>query len=751
VSSALARLLVIAALGTGLAIPASASALGPPTIESTAVTEVTATSANLGARINPNGLVTSYRFEYISEAAFRANVEAEPPKDGFNGASFAPPAGTPKVGASGLATVVQHLGSLTPATSYRFRLWLSNSAGTITGSDHAFASQETSLAFQLPDNRAWELVSPVDKNGGGIQGPGQIFGGGLDQAAAQGGAFTYSAATAFGDAPGAPPGSQYLATRTASGWSTQNVSTPLQAGAYGEDPDGVPYRLFSADLDKGLLYGGECQGEEAECGAGNPPSLAAGAPAGYANYYLRNSANGSFSALLGQGNVEESPLGPKSLLVSAVGAGPDLSHVVLASCAALTSNASEAPGECDPEEENLYEWSTAGLELLNLLPGESEGTPGAAIAASLGAISEDGSRVYWSLEGNLYLSEGDQSFQVDEAQGGGGSFQAASTNGSIAYFTRAGHLYRYSTSSHAVTDLTPSGGVTGVLGSSKDGSTIYYQDAAGLWRWHEGTLTKVAGGADATLASDYPPAIGTARVTPDGSHLAFLSDAPITGYENAGQTEAFLYGPPVGSSTPELFCVSCNPTGETATGAAVIPGAPPGGGSPLPYKPRALSADGTRVFFETTEKLAIQDTNAAPDLYQWEAAGAGSCGRVPGCVRLLSSGRSREGATFLDASADGSDVFFLTDGSLVGSDPGSIDAYDARVGGGLAEAPKPISCTGDACQVLPEAPEDPTPGTLTPSSGNQALAISNEKPKKKRHHKKRGAHHHKHQKGRRSR
>ena len=95
-----------------------------------------------------------------------------------------------------------------------------------------------------------------------------------------------------------------------------------------------------------------------------------------------------------------------------------------------------------------------------------------------------------------------------------------------------------------------------------------------------------------------------------------------------------------------------------------------------------------------------------------------SCTKPVGCVNLISSGRAEGGATFLDASDDGSDAFFLTDGSLVPSDPAPIDVYDARVGGGFP-SPRPIPCFGDACQPLPPEPEDPTPGTLrSQPSGN---------------------------------
>src|SRR6201999_2485292 len=108
-------------------------------------------------------------------------------------------------------------------------------------------------------------------------------------------------------------------------------------------------------------------------------------------------------------------------------------------------------------------------------------------------------------------------------------------------------------------DLTPLGGVVGVLGSSADGSYAYYQDGAGLVEWHAGSVTTVAAGADAALPTDWPPTTGTARVTPSGHALAFVSETRLTGYDNtdAGtgepDSEVFLWREGAG-----LTCVSCN-------------------------------------------------------------------------------------------------------------------------------------------------------------------------------------------------
>ncbi|HEV7518065.1 MAG TPA: hypothetical protein VGR07_17335, partial [Thermoanaerobaculia bacterium] len=440
-------------------------------------------------------------------------------------------------------------------------------------------------------------------------------------------------------------------------------------------------------------------------------------------------------------------LGPEKFGLRLAGATPDLGQVVLSSCAALTADAIEvaAPGGCDPASQNLYIWHGGGLTLLNLLPGETAGAPGAALAAQGGAIAADGSRVYWTRGGDLYLREGTETKQVDEAQGGGGTFETASSDGSVAFFAKAGHLFRYLAATGVATDLTPSGQVLGVLGAAADGSRVYYGSAAGLELWHEGTTTEVAPGPTAAAPGNYPPTTGTARVSADGAHLAFLSSAELTGYDNGGLQEVFLYGPPPGGGTPTLICVSCNPTGERPNGPASIPGAIANGTAPTAthaYKPRALAADGSRVFFDSGDSLAIQDTNSRPDVYEWEANGIGGCSRPGGCAGLLSSGRSPEASSFVDASAAGADVFFLTESSLVPSDPGSYDLYDARVNGGLPVPSTPIPCNGDACQSLPAAPEDPTPGTLVPNGGNPALHFAKQHAKhhKRKHHRKKHGH-----------
>lgn len=607
-------------------------------------------------------------------------------------------------------------------------------------------STVSSAAAGLPDGRGYELVSPVDKNGGGIATPGSLFGGGVFQASLSGDALTYSAATSFGGSQGSSGGNQYLSRRLSNGWGTEPLATAQLSGGYPSDPgSGVPYRLFATDLARGLLSNGKrCRGEETDCPVPNAPLPGSGAPAGYRNYYLRDNSNGAYQAVLSSADLAHTALGPEDFEVQFVGADAGLSDVVLSSCAALTADSEEAPGsegECDPAKQNLYLKSGSQLVAINFKPGESTAAPGARLAAAGGAIAAGGSRIFWTDGTALYLREGGET----ELIAAGGTFQTASEDGAVVLYTEAGHLYRQQLSG-GTTDLTPAGGVQGVLGASADASYVYYLGATGVALWHAGTTTAVAKAASAV---NYPPATGTARVTPDGRYLAFISNSPLTGYGNKGFNELFIFRAPEGASPGTLVCASCNPEGKAPKGPASVPGAVANGSTFQAYKPRVLSVAGTRVFFETPDPLIVTDTNGQRDVYQWEANGVGSCAKVGGCIGLISSGRDTDVANFLDASASGDDVFFVTDGSLVPNDPGAADVYDARVGGGFPVPEPPIPCIGDACQAIPGQPDDPALATTVPRvGGNPPLTITGKKKHraKKRHHRKK-----KHAKGTRRR
>ena len=210
----------------------------------------------------------------------------------------------------------------------------------------------------------------------------------------------------------------------------------------------------------------------------------------------------------------------------------------------------------------------------------------------------------------------------------------------------------------------------------------------------------------------------TARVSADGQALVFRSTRKLTAYDVQGPrcVKGIEAGSRAAGPCPEFYrfdyadksvsCLTCDPRGTT-------PGEPPRMTSVRPFGIKALlpeatlarnlSADGERFFFETGDSLVAADangsgclaqgSNACQDVYEWEAPGKGSCKKGSsayseqnqGCIYLISSGKSEEASFFGDADPEGENAFIFTYQQLVGQDEDALfDAYDARVGGGLA-------------------------------------------------------------------
>ncbi len=105
---------------------------------------------------------------------------------------------------------------------------------------------------------------------------------------------------------------------------------------------------------------------------------------------------------------------------------------------------------------------------------------------------------------------------------------------------------------------------------------------------------------------------------------------------------------------------------------------------------RAISEDGTRIVFTTSEPLSPAATNGLENAYEWHE----------GIVSLVSTGSDEEAVSVVVMSESGRDLFFRTVQGLVPQDTdGATDIYDARLGGGFPVALAPSQpCSGDACQ-----------------------------------------------------
>jgi hypothetical protein len=363
------------------------------------------------------------------------------------------------------------------------------------------------------------------------------------------------------------------------------------------------------------------------------------------------------------------------------------------------------------------------------------------------AASADGSQVYFTSR--AALTKGSYTGREEPSEEEGGAVPA-------------GDLYRFDVATGGLTDLTvdaedpadPDGAnVLGVVGSSNDGSYVYFvatgklatgalSGRPNLYVWH-GTSGAGSTSFIATLAaptetevknveamragprleyhSDIPdwssrPTESQAYVTPDGTHLAFMSVEPLTGYDNEGQAtgkpdhEVFEYS----AQTGQLACASCDAGGARPLGSAFIGAKLTERASTPFHQPRSMSDDGSRLFFSSPDPLVSGLPGGSVKVFEFEN----------GAAQLISGMGSGSDDEFLDASGSGGDVFIATRERLVPGDADELaDVYDARVDGGLPSPPTLPPCQGTVCQEPFTAPASfpapasasfTGPGNLTP-------------------------------------
>jgi hypothetical protein len=120
-------------LGAAALVTAPAALAAPPSITTAGVTDIQGISATLTGQIDPDGLATTYSFEYVSQASF----EADQP-NGFARAHSTPAASL--TAGSGERAVTAAIAGLAPATTYRFRIRAENADGPTVGGEASFST-----------------------------------------------------------------------------------------------------------------------------------------------------------------------------------------------------------------------------------------------------------------------------------------------------------------------------------------------------------------------------------------------------------------------------------------------------------------------------------------------------------------------------------------------------------------------------------------------------------------------------------
>jgi hypothetical protein len=694
------------------------------------------TEALIGGKVNPrNSGNATYWIEY---------------GPGGVGASFtnALPASKDANAGSGGQFVFdsRKITDLTPETKYHYRVVAENAIGKTLGDDISFETPgprqpiqgdcpnakirtETNSAA-LPECRAYEMTTEPEKNGADVNG--------AVTTSLDGNRVGYWSYVGFGDTKANNTASSYVGQRGTSGWTTRAMQPPYGTPGRGLDAPYLPFD-FSSDLSTAIVA----------------PIRGIAGQNGAANAVLQK-LDGS-TTWVTAATIEGAQIRGKYY----AGRSADASHVFF-----------ESPQEflAGVEGSQIWEWFDGRVSLVSKL---DNGTPiggvvgdgsNSSLSRTTGfygtlpqptVVSADGSRVFFN-SGYLYVREDGQHTRVvsvsqrtgSVGQPANANFLAAAVDGSIVYMNSGdrltddapsrGGLYSYNLETDEMHFISAKASVALV---SEDGKRVYFTSpkllvpGKGIEGSNNNLYTANDEGGDVAFIGTVRFGNGEAAIepyvnaTPDGDHFAFDSGTRLTAYDNAGHDEIYLYDANNGS----LRCVSCRPNGEPAEGDAALRIASVEGGAVSIGRPRALSGDGSRVFFEATDGLVPEDANSVRDVYEY----------YDGQVQLISSGTSAYSSQIIDNSPDGTNVFFTTRDSLVAQDidGGNKDIYDARVEGGFPSPPPPVSlCEGDACQGQAHgAPAYASPGTVSLAGrGNTDSRKKNCARKSKKQHSKCG-------------
>jgi len=637
----------------------------------------------------------------------------------------------------------------------------------------------TGASAQLPNCRAYELVTPPDSNGrllsdiAAFRDPYDLFP--AEPVSPSGNSFVFETGGSALPAPlggnGKVYGDRWETQRGPTGWQVVRHVTPSGAELPTPEPGGL-----SADHDYNFVFA-PLQAD----GISTNGSLTAEGEADYLG-----DPSGHFE-LTGVGS-----LGVERLVQGRY-ISPGGKHVIFS-----TGRSPAASGWCyhfhhppahicpvaklEPDAPPagtgaIYDREADGpTHVVSLLPGDV--TPAAGEEAFYQGAAADGSSVAFTigepLLGTLYIrvNNGAENAKTEKVSANPTTFGGISDDGRYLYYLSGvsegqrfrGDIHRFDTVTEE-DQVVNSSGDAEMVNVSADGSHVYFispsqldgsKGTAGernLYAWSGGSPEYVAtvdtadteGGvalnrwaqASAPSAEQRSgPGSATSRTTPDGSVIVFESHAQLTSYDNAGHSEIYRYD----NEDKSLICVSCNPDGTPASADAHLETMAPA--TVFALEPSTVihnvTNDGTRVFFESSEALVESDGDTVNDVYEWQQTPSG------GTLMLISSGHSTEYAhtvpptvfpnLLMGVSPSGDDVLFTSFEPLLPGAPvgGAPAVYDARVDGGFPAPLAPVTCSEEACR--PPAFSPPALGAAGSAGLRGAGNVTPSKRGRKHHH-----------------
>jgi len=765
-----------------------------PEIGHLSSSEVTETGAMLHARISPRGADTTYHFEYGTTTSYGINVPI-PNEDIGSGQS---PVEVSQTLTHLQANTTYHF-RVVAENVYGKTVSEDQDLGFFPPRcPNATLRQETSSNW-LPDCRGYELVSPADAgstslyplgpNSAEATDPSRLaFGGWLDTVPGAG-----DPVNVFGDL--------YVSTRTNQGWVTKYVGIPgVQTnntngppgepsnGFFLNSPDGTRTNLSMSKFldwninDFGFAAVGpppdfaphvwEADGTslgEWPTASGYPPGpllnqapdfshyyfISGGTTQRYGEYeeYFTYTGGTAYDNNVAGGTVAPIAFDSQGASISVKGvpqSSIDGSRILMSTATCED----QAASSCSPGE--LF-MRVGDALTYNIAPGHSVQYVG---------MTGNGSEVYFTSSEQLTPKDTDTSIDLymwSEATDAL-TLVSAGSNGSAGNSDACTTSWTEKCGVMPIVNRNFSSPYTkgGVLGNGLSDNTvaaasgdIYFlsperldgtkgvTNQANLYLYRNGTIRYVAALEPQAFCEQESCSSGPIvrmQVSPDGSHMAFLTASRVTAYDNAHQTELYSYSP----ATEEVICVSCRPTGTPPTSDVWVSS-----------DGRFMTNDG-RTFFSTGDALVPRDTDGLRDVYEY----------VEGRPQLISSGTSSKDservlvginyglyvAGLVGVSANGTDVYFTTYDTLVPQDRngGYLKFYDARTNGGFAFNVPPAPCeAADECVGNGSSPTERAAATSravlgggnvveTRASRNHHRRKPRHRPKRRRHGSNRG-------------
>lgn len=508
-----------------LGLDGTLSTLPPPSISSATAANVNGNSVELNAVINPNGYDTIYRFEYGQSTAY--------------GTSFPVPDEDIGAGTSDVVVKSWHIAGLSANTTYHWRVIAQSANGTTTSGDHTFVYDTSGSG--LPDNRAYEMLTPPQKNGALI-GHGFII---VNPDFSEGGSRAImSAVQCFGGAESCTAsrqteGEQYLFERTSRGWVTTPLAPPatqFEANSSWVVSAETGTELFSMPtppMGEDDFYVRRPSGSFVDIGPATPPSEGAlwgvpwagdfiGATSDFSHIVYQESPSWSFDASNREFNVGRSlyeyvGVGNAAPVLVAVSGGSGSTDLI-GKCGAILGSGenSQYPGTMSADGETLFFTVRACASGTGANAGSP--VPAKAVYARIGR------------ERTVKISErslADCSGACQTSPAADAHFEGASDDGSKAFFTSTQQLTNSASEDGRQADSAFN--CTSTVGAN--GCNLYeydFVDPAG-----HNLIDVSAGDTDG-----YGPRVeGVMAISSDGSHVYFVAKGVLSATANSqGET-----------------------------------------------------------------------------------------------------------------------------------------------------------------------------------------------------------------------